>query len=594
MANRLKKVAAVLYSAGSPAQPATEGYYTTTRVYIPAGNEVLIATYYDKYGELKYELISGRFIPAHYDYVQVWVPATPAVPAVDPVFSYTAIAGWNGGARSRELLVADGFVSFYTSVRPRGVVAGLTSQDNDTTPGDIEFGFYVHGTAIEVYEDGVSKYVFTTPADGDETELKIRRELGRMTYIVGAEEYVSGKTSNQPMMLDATLYSTGDFVDDPVFTQYTPYGGGATTVPAYVAYGTQGVKANGGSVLLPIATWGFSGFVGSGMTIMPAYSCVGSIAGYTYGSSVTPVPRVSGNGGYPAVELQYGMDWLTSQETSGHGLTGEIGGGGSVLGAISGIGSDAPYSYGGVSLLAPMVIAYDYGSSANEQYEVEALFLQDVYTAVVNHSASYVDSLTLQDVWTSTVQAGDTYFDSLLLGSTLSAQQAMSAVIMSLLALSDSSVASSTLDRQYAVNIATGAVSPYTGFGFSAYARCGQETFGSKTDGLYRIRRGDDNGTPISADIDLGELDIGSRTKLKHIEDMFLGVDTDGNVTVTTKVDGVEYTYDVLRRGELMRAVLSRSLRGRSWNVRINVADASILDLEFVEIHTGTTLRWSN
>lgn len=61
---------------------------------------------------------------------------------------------------------------------------------------------------------------------------------------------------------------------------------------------------------------------------------------------------------------------------------------------------------------------------------------------------------------------------------------------------------------QYATNILTGAVTRYSGFGFAGFCAVGMDTYGWKTDGLYKVGAETDNGALISAIIDFAASDF--------------------------------------------------------------------------------------
>ena len=162
----------------------------------------------------------------------------------------------------------------------------------------------------------------------------------------------------------------------------------------------------------------------------------------------------------------------------------------------------------------------------------------------------------------------------------------------SVLWLSDS-VSRPQPDRtQYSVSLDTGAAAEYDGFDFAGYARGDNGTYAYADGKVYRLRPGTDDGAAVTASIDFGTVPLASSTEDNHIEDIFFGVDTDGVISAVLNVDGVEYEYPVITRGELIRAVLSRSVRGRSWNVSIRTTDATHFYLESVELHVGGTARW--
>lgn len=202
-------------------------------------------------------------------------------------------------------------------------------------------------------------------------------------------------------------------------------------------------------------------------------------------------------------------------------------------------------------------------------------------------------ALTLTELFT------ETYFDTLLLSDILTSSQSLTADLVSTLhmstliggvVLADGGRVLLSEPIQYGVNVATGALTRYQGFGFDSYARCGQTLYGLRADGLYRIRPGSDNGQPIQVAIDLGDTPF-SEEQGKRIEAVYLGISTDGDAYVRLKAGEAEYTYKAIQHDEMARAVPGKGLTGRRWTLSLEVVDATELTLDMVEVRYGASTR---
>lgn len=218
-------------------------------------------------------------------------------------------------------------------------------------------------------------------------------------------------------------------------------------------------------------------------------------------------------------------------------------------------------------------------------------------TALIN--AASLDALNLSTVLTLELRVAADYFDSLMLSDLLTSHQALTADLLSTLSLSDNLGIVLVVDGgrvvlgqpiQYGVNAASGAVSRYQGFGFDAYARCGQTLYGVREDGVYQIRPGSDNGAPINVQIDFGKTDFGA-AQTKLIEAVYLGVATDGEVYVRLRAGDADHTYRAIQHDEMMRAKPGKGAGGRQWSISLEVTDASNLTLDMIEFRLGASAR---
>jgi hypothetical protein len=227
------------------------------------------------------------------------------------------------------------------------------------------------------------------------------------------------------------------------------------------------------------------------------------------------------------------------------------------------------------------------------------LLAQDVQIASIS------DSLAITDTLDVVIGVTDAVYDVLMLSDTLTAQQAIDAFIGASLLLGNGVSSLYQFDdpsapgrlvggepAQYAVNTLTSAFTNYSGFGFGSFATVGQTPYGAKTDGIYRVRAGDDDGSGLDAFVDFGSTAFGS-TSVKSVESVYLGAATDGQLYVRMDTGLDSRLYRVVQRGDMMRALTAKGVGSRIWNVSLEVVDTTDFELDVVEIQVGVASgRW--
>lgn len=231
---------------------------------------------------------------------------------------------------------------------------------------------------------------------------------------------------------------------------------------------------------------------------------------------------------------------------------------------------------------------------------MDTLTFSDLLDGAVSEVAISHDTLTFSSsALTLTELFSETYFDTLLFSDILTSSESLTADLVSTLYMStliggvvleDGGRVLLSEPIQYGVNVVTGALTRYQGFGFDSYARCGQTLYGLRADGLYRIRPGSDNGQPIQVAIDLGDTPF-SEEQGKRIEAVYLGISTDGDAYVRLKAGEAEYTYKAIQHDEMARATPGKGLTGRRWTLSLEVVDATELTLDMVEVRYGASAR---
>src|SRR3990167_7919592 len=126
MANRLKKLAATSYTPGTPYQPYVPGYCIQVPYTVPGYYSEEIVYTLDEDGNLvRISGNTGGYVTPATIYIETCFPAQPEIRGTLATTTYTAITGWNGGARSVDQLDNDGYFEFQIRDVPSGTVVGL-------------------------------------------------------------------------------------------------------------------------------------------------------------------------------------------------------------------------------------------------------------------------------------------------------------------------------------------------------------------------------------------------------------------------------------------------------------------------------------
>lgn len=602
MANRLIKPGGVQYTPAVPYQPAVPAYCVMEPYTIPAHYTIKTEIFRDpKTGELFILQTSQEWVPESTGYRQVCFDAIPEQQAVPGRAQVTGTVGWDSGARSIAQLDANGAVRFSVVDQAVAVVVGLAAQDVSTLPSEPSHALYIHGTTIDVMEMGVVVHTASIAHDGS-NEYSITRNGATVLYSCGAWSYVSKLLSNGAVILDASLYSFGDFVDNPEFdtSAGVATGSGIGAIPLMDGNGYDSASyADGIGRTAAFTGVGYGAqLVTGGGTIGPLLGVGSESTNYTYGVGGFGPLTGTGNGGFPETVVAYGVDAIPPLAGVGVGLVGTVGTGSGAMGPMSGWGGENGYAEG-VGVMGPLT-GYGVGGAPTPGMIAyfDALGVGDFFLAAGNPVGSAISGLELASNALGVPAAYAVYVDALMVSSTVTMFQSIEASIMSGLLLGNDLSTLLQIEvepSQYAVNVLNGALTTYVNFGFDAFTRAGQQLYGSKSDGVYMVRPGDDNGLPIRAIVDFGQYTYGSNT-IKSIEAVFLGLSTDGQVYLRMRADdGQERVFVARERGPSFRVNGSKGIGGRKWNITLEVVDATDMVLDTVE-HCifDTKRRWTS
>lgn len=521
------------------------------------------------------------------------------------------ISGWNAGANSIGFLAGDGYVGFNVSGSVAGAVVGFTQHNASTAFNEASHAFFVHSATAEVVEAGV--VVATVPTAHTAAQRYVIQRIGStVIYRVGSWSYTSTVRSTDPVFLDAALYLSGDYVEDPVIGTLGELsaegmvplftGSASLTTPEFALLA--GITGQGASSLvMPAFTLDSTGTLTQRNRVSMTTAEFQIAAGKSkqgFALLTAPEATLESSGGFPQFAFSESVLSTPSFLFAAHGLTGQVGTANMSTAEFDMLAAEGPY--GEVNMVTPeflmLASSGPQGAQDNQSYgTMHFVYPLDMYAADLLIVAHIVDGIEVDSAEMSLVLVIDTnLFESLILDSTtLSVNELIQASISNTLAVSSGLRDATAAELQYAVNLATNAATAYTGFGFTSFVRVGLDTYGVKADGLYKIEQGDDAGTGINAAIDFGSFGF-STNKKKHLGSVWLGLHTDGQAYLRTEADetGVEKVYRIVPRGEVSRAFPDQKITAREWRVKLQVVDATMLDLDEIEFALRvTSRRWT-
>lgn len=606
MANRLQKLALVKYTPGTPEVLPVPAYCVTIPEYIPAHTGISGWVYGINTGigqDAGQTVFIPQFkqYPAQTIYREVCYPAVPGKKAVPAVVQYTPIHGWNSGARSKEMLEGDGHFAFQVGQSPGAVVVGLSSNNLTTLPNEQTHALYIHDGQVDIMESG-SVVAYNVLEHDGATVYRIARRGDRITYETDDWSHESAIPSQSPVALDASLYSSGDYIENPVLEIYAPSGYGTGSLPALTGVGSDasGYSIGFGS-LAALTGEAEGGMLEGGGGSLAALSGWGSDrAGYGFVDGKLPALTGSGDGGFPEFEIATAQGYTSPLTGIGFGITGEIGEAAGALGAMTGWASDrAGYAAAEGTLEALTGFGYGGDPGPAVDFITSTLVIGNAFDAPLMAADTITTRLTIGSSFTLTSQAGDDFASALIFGGSFSDTSVMADGYRSGLlfgfrlydqhAADDLAGALATQSQQLAVNAATGAPSRYVDFDFKAFAQVGQDLYALRSDGLYRIGAGD-SGETLRARVDLGATDFGA-SQAKRVESVLLGADTDADVQVRLKADSGDNVYPLKFYGPMARAVTAKGANGRLWNTVLEIDGASYFEMDTIEWRVGASSR---
>ncbi len=525
-------------------------------------------------------------------------PAVIGSPGSPARLETTPLTGWTGGASSTTILAGNVLASFLVNPAPLGVICGLAPTDITAAFNEATHAFYAQGATLRVVELGVIKATVTGVDLSTQPRMYILRTDARVTYHVGDWMYVSEVQSVGAVVLDASLYTTGDYVDSPEFEALTFGNMPAVAQTASFDWslplidGHFGIASIAFNWVLPSLFADFNaeqtGLNGFAWELPSIDVLMGRATAQLEG--ILPALFFEATAGFPIIETA-GFNWLIPPFLPEFIVkVGSIASFDWDIPMLQLLSADRPYaSLSGT--LGNLFAYFDEGPPSGEYGVMEPILAVDFFRPDPTLIAVFYDRLEVRSTATFILMLGDTFLDGVLLSDQLTVSQVLQALFNEGLAINSSTSNASHEALQYAVNLATGAVGTYQNFDFQGFVRVGQSTYGWRADGLYEIGGSDDDGDLINALLDLGKLDLDTLTKTR-CEGAFIGLSTDGTAYVRVVEDsGQEWLYEIEQHPDRARAKFGRGLRSREFSVSLRVIDASAIDLQSIEFVSFTAVR---
>lgn len=654
MANRLIKQTAVKVTPGVVGTPSVPGYcvwekvppnpgipdvVADIKINIAAkevktfesgyGSYTYVGSMYSSLSQAVYAAIEANRLYEFYP-VRVCYPAIKGTPSIPSKIEYNSVSGWNAGGRSVSTMPGDGYAEFEVAPLTVGAVVGLSSGFNGVNPGQQTHAFYAHGGLLDIMESGQVVHSIPAPNLAARPRLRVMRKAGVVSYLInGTKVYTSAAPSSGNVYLDASLYSSSDYVDSPVLAVVAAgKASGRVGITAGIdrrgrASGKVGISGSvrgrtgsrvycsaGGSIGIQADAIGIARHYGTAEGVL-------SISGECHASSAQAsniAPRFmlsSGDtvtsgaevryagwqsesaGGYPEV-LSAGCDAVAPPFLGvAIVLSGGVGGVQSV--APSPAGKSGSHAFGDAVTAWGSYRSYSFDPrySADAIAVGEALFMGDTFEPSAEVMAEFGDVLNVGDSWVVELilEQGAEWLEALLLSSDAAAVADADAEFESSIYLTDQNTVRNLGGVQYATNIHTGAITRYTDFDFMSIRSTPDGCFGVRADGIYRISHEPDASQPIDLIVDFGATDFGT-SQLKRIDAMYFGMTTDGSVLAVLRADdGEDYTYRVASRDATLRALTGKGAIGRKWRLRLEVYEATQAELDTVELSVNRMNR---
>jgi len=568
LANRLNKLTSLAYIPAIPEQPGRPAY-----CYAPRGQ-------YQSALEAWFAYLNGQV----YDASKLFCfPAIPYSPGRDAEYNTSANLGWNAGAVSRMVAEAGCIMRFKIAFSSAGVLAGIARAGAAVGAFNaITHGVIFTGGNLRVVESGVEK-VDSGIALAPDMEIEIRRAGRSVTYRIGDWTYSSLEESAGDVRLAAVLYAAGDAVYDPYLQRME-------TMQVRSSWGWQDDYSRGQLSLL--STWGWGGRVEfNDAKISVDLDLLARMSEGSYGELLVDAGGVGVDAVAGFADVEFSM--LSTVIPMSHMVQGSQVIGGDVAVDLGLLALGADYDYGFMQgEVGPVVVrGLDLGEAPGTTSYLEPIRLVDRYFADPVIYALLEEVIAAGDAFDVLVAMDAELADFLNVGDMVDANAIMYALISSGLTISDNASQVRQELLQYATNVATGAVNRYAGYEFRGFAKVGQQSYGWKPDGLYRLGVPGDDGAMLSAVIDLAAQDFGVANH-KRLDSLLIGAATDGTLYVRITDDhGVSTTHPVQVRGSEVRALLPKGRSSRYWRAQLIIEDATEARIDNVEWVVGTSSR---
>lgn len=531
--------------------------------------------------------------------VQVWVPGTPYEPGqpyIPDQHVYDDPSGWNAGARSIAEIGQGAAVSWKVSPMARGAAVGLSPNAAAGAYWQYPIGVLATNGAAKVIAAGAevqSLGIFTA-----NTVFRIERLDGDVNvYVDGVLRYTTPDTTPAPLLLDVSLYASGDSVHDPAIS----------SVGTGVAHGTlpglQGLAADeieDGTVILYAPPLIFSITAEQGGdgeahgTLAGLYGIAADSDSYSFTSGALPGLQGEARGflDLPPLENPTYIH-AVMPSVSARDVPASTGVQSARMAWLAGMASDddVALAYGALPL----------GSifAEEENPDEDTLSIRQRPTTTMRGQS--VQEARLREQLSALVTLGASHIAlaplaaRALANSSLSGSSTASAVVQAKARLAPGAVSGLPHEGEAFTQVCHeegGFVTEYKGYNFQSFAKIGGAYYGVAADGVYLLEGDSDDGRAITARIDFGTQTL-SNDQLKNVPAVYAGIASTAAATLVVGTRQGEFRYP--QRGhaprmQTQRFDLGRGLRDTHYDFAIE-APATGLELDSVEFGINKSTR---
>lgn len=611
MANRLQKTPRLVYVPAVQAVPARAPYCITRQV---TGNssgwfffgDTSDADAYQPIGEIP-EGWSGVKLDGYgtsYSSLrpvtrteQVCYPGVIGSPAVAARMDQLDHVGWNAGGRSVDQVPNDGYFQCTLPSSPVGVQVGLCGRALQYNYADMQHSLVARRGAFSIVEAGFT--VFGPGVLPAAARVEIRRVSGVVTYWVnGVQVYESAVPSSGEAYAGVLLYSVGDFVDSPGIESTIAPVSFAAQLPALVAAisdvgGQNFMLGRLPAIHLNAQLDPVIGVVSFAAQLPRLVAAISDVGGINRMLGALPPLTLTATLG-PAEEMPNSMiAILPPPILSTVGLAGQSISFSAQLPSMIAAIADVPFNRVVATmptrLMANIVEPY---MPVGDTDGSDAMFVDEtavLETALLLIAMDSLEASSTQAVLTLILELSG--FDSLGVSSDASIGWVVEMLALEQVAIVSRAGAARQQALQYAVNFMTGALTTYRDFDFLGFTYDDGHAYAWRTDGLYRLGVEGNGSEVVNALVDFGASDYGDAHK-KRMAMAFIGVRTDGDCYLRLCADsGTEQVYRLIGTEPQKRAALAKGVDGRTWNVRLELTDATYASVDNIELEIGVSQR---
>jgi len=508
------------------------------------------------------------------------IPAQEAIPARPEQRIFYPPEGWTAFARSVRS-VGNAIARF--KIADRSTVAiGLARFSQPVSGyGHIPRGLLFTGSSVRNLRTNENLGTYSS-----EDTFDLRREGRTLTLMQGEDVLATEELpfgAEEPLFLSAALYGYQNAVLDPEFIDISQNGTSAAVFPALRGRTFEGTYDSSEAVLLGITA--SSGILQRSVADLGRMYAASSSKPYASSfARLTGLSAASYAGSWAVERPNESQAVLNPMVGASNMLNGGLGTGGATLVGVAALSSDRPLGLSRALLTSMTARSWDASvgrGSVTTVFGIDAgLSSVAVFDTRVLPEFGIDFDLSATDAADEVVEftAG---FSVAMSTSTEEVVDARSIFWFEV----PIDVPGAFVDT-WVANASTGGSTRYENYPFESLANIGGYYVGVSDAGIFELSGDSDDGEPISARIDFGLKRFGS-DRLKRLEQIYLGIKSDGQMYVKVSAEGVSYTYpmrDFSPELQIQRVTPGKGMRANYFGFELGNTAGS--DFEFSSIST--------